>query len=229
MALTAAEVYRDFVTDGVPSSNWHDPKKSEIRTLLGQYEQIINAFTSNGGVIYASKAALDADLAKAANTMAWVIDGANSGVYRKVGASGTGSWVKAADLPYSFIVASDAGAGTANAIQATTSIPVSESALILLNIYETNGPGPTTVQFNGAGPVYTIKTNSGNDPVEGGLPEGMLVMGRVSGSKFRLVSDQVSAAIVAQAEAAAAAAIAAAAGLHLPPMSPADAGKTVVI
>lgn len=37
--LTAAEVYRDFETDGVPSSGAHKPKKSEIRALLGGYER----------------------------------------------------------------------------------------------------------------------------------------------------------------------------------------------
>jgi hypothetical protein len=146
--------------------------------------------------------------------MAWVIGdatAANNGVYGKVGAPGTGSWTRRADLPYSFIVATDAGAGTPNAIQATTSIPVSASALVILNIFEANGPGATTVQFNGVGTVYTIKTNSGNDPASGGLVAGMRVLGVISGSTFRLVSDQASAAVVADAEAAAAAAQAAAA------------------
>ncbi|HEX5940500.1 MAG TPA: hypothetical protein VFZ12_09080 [Dehalococcoidia bacterium] len=104
------------------------------------------------------------------------------------------------DLPAYWAYATDAGAGTPNAIQATTPFPITEAVLVIMNIATTNGPGPTTVQFNGAGPVYTIKTNSGNDPVEGGLPEGMLVAGRVSGSTFRLVSDQASAAVLAQAE-----------------------------
>ncbi|MCZ4092374.1 hypothetical protein [Sinorhizobium psoraleae] len=119
------------------------------------------------------------------------------------------------DLPFSFIVASDIGAGTPNAIQATTSIPVSASALIWMNIFETNGPGPVTVQFNGAGPNYTIKTNSGNDPAEGGLPGGMIVLGIVSGSIFRLVSDQASAAVLAACEAAKSAAEAAAAAARV--------------
>ena len=216
MALTtvAADVFRDYNLDGVPSSGAHNPKKPDIRRLLGGYEQVINAFTSAGGLIYDTRALLNADLAKAANSLAWVITdatAANNGVYKKVGASGTGSWSRVADLPYSFIVAEDAGAGTANAIEASTSLPVSSSALVLLNIFETSGPGPVTIRFNGAGPVYTIKTASGNDPATGGLVEGAQVLGRVSGEVFRLYSDQVSSAIVAQAEAAAAAAVAAAA------------------
>ncbi|WP_164777821.1 tail fiber domain-containing protein [Sinorhizobium meliloti] len=144
--------------------------------------------------------------------MAWVVGDptvANNGVYQKNGASGTGSWTRRRDLPYSFIVASDVGAGTLNAIQATTSIPASESALILLNIFEANTASPVTVSFNGEA-ALTVKTNSGNDVSAGGLTAGMIVLGIVSGSTFRLVSDQASASIVAAAEAYANAASAAA-------------------
>lgn len=74
--------------------------------------------------------------------------------------------------------------------------------LVYFTVFETNGPGPATVRFNGAGPTYTIKTNSGNNPSEGGLLAGCVVLGGVSGSNFRLLSDQASDAIVAAAEAA---------------------------
>ncbi|RFB95289.1 hypothetical protein B5K11_10115 [Rhizobium leguminosarum bv. trifolii] len=208
MALTANQVYRDYVTDGIPSSGNNKVRKAEIRSLLTGYESIIAAFTSAGGLIYSSKAAIDADLAHAANSMAWVIGDAttaNNGVYGKVGASGTGSWTRRSDLPFSFIIASDAGAGTANAIQATTAIPVSGSALVVTNVFEANAGSPVTISFNG-GSALTIKSNSGNDIAAGGLTAGMLLFGYVSGSTFRLISDQVSAAIVAAAEAAAAAA-----------------------
>ncbi|MDE3796995.1 hypothetical protein I7G59_06555 [Sinorhizobium meliloti] len=214
---TAATVFRDYETDGVPASGSHKVKKSDVRQLLGEYENIINAFLSTGGLIFSSKSALDADLAHAANSMAWVIGDAtvaNNGVYRKIGASGVGSWTRMADLPFSFIIASDVGAGTPNAIQATTSIPVSSSALIWMNIFEANTASPVTVSFNG-GSALTIKTNSGNDVTAGGLTAGMIVMGIVSGATFRLVSDQASAAIVAAAEAAQAAAEAAAASINI--------------
>ncbi|MDE3796632.1 hypothetical protein I7G59_04725 [Sinorhizobium meliloti] len=215
--VTAATVFRDYETDGVPSSDPHKPKKAEIRQLLAGYEAIINAFLSDGGLIYTSKASLDADLAHGNHSSAWVIGdpiSANNGVYMKIGASGVGSWTRVADLPFSFIIASDAGAGTPNAIQATTSIPVSSSALIWTNIFEDNTASPVTISFNGGTPL-TIKTNSGNDVAAGGLTAGMIVMGIVSGSTFRLVSDQASAAIVAAAEAAQAAAEAAAASINI--------------
>lgn len=205
MVQTANTIWRDFEADGIPSSGDHDPKKSEIRTWGTWVEGIISAFTSGGGLVFTSKAALDAKLTPDADTLAWVIGDPvveNNGIYQKQGASGTGSWTRVSDLPFSFIIASDAGAGTPNAIQATTSIPVSASALIWMNVADTNTASPVTVSFNG-GSALTIKTNSGNDIVAGGLAAGMIVMGVVSGSTFRLISDQSSAAILAAAEAAA--------------------------
>ncbi|PLU64514.1 hypothetical protein BMJ21_22865 [Sinorhizobium medicae] len=226
---TAANVFRDYETDGVPASGAHKPKKSSIRELLVGYETIINAFLSSGGLVFPDKAAADASLGYPAYTMAWVIKDAivaNNGIYRKVGASGAGSWLRLADLPYSFIIASDAGAGTANAIQATTSIPVSSSALVWMNVFEANTASPVTVSFNG-GTALTMKTNGGNNIAVGGLVAGMIVMGIVAGATFRLISDQSSAALLAQVEAAAtraeaaqAAAEAAAASVDLPPVAP---------
>ncbi|NSX92644.1 hypothetical protein [Agrobacterium tumefaciens] len=197
--ITAAEVFRDFVTDGVPSSGPHNPRKPDIRKLLKQYETIIAAFTSSGGVIYASKAALDADLARPANTMAWVLGdavAANNGIYRKVGASGAGNWVRAGDLPYSFILASNVGAGTPSAIQATTTVPVSGSALILLQIAEDYAGEAATVSFNGAAPL-TIKTNSGEDVRN--LAGGSVVYGVISGGVFRLANDEAIASLIYEA------------------------------
>ncbi|MFS8052335.1 hypothetical protein QD357_05855 [Rhizobium sp. BR 317] len=202
--LTANQIYRNWELDGVPSSGNHSPKLGEIRAWGSWIEGVIAAFTANGGLIYSSLALLNADLAHAANSMAWVVGDAtvaNNGIYRKNGASGSGSWTRVADLPYSFIVGTDAGAGTPNAIQATTSIPVSGAALIVMNVFEANTASPVTVSFNN-GAVLTIKTNSGNDPAVGGLVAGMLLFGYISGTTFRLISDQASNAIVAAAEAA---------------------------
>ncbi|WP_184457092.1 right-handed parallel beta-helix repeat-containing protein [Rhizobium aethiopicum] len=224
-APTAAVVFDDYNTSGVPSSGAKKVKKSEARAWGSWLESFITAISANAGAIYATKAELDADLSKAANTMAWVMSdatAANNGVYRKSGASGTGSWTRIGDLPYSFIEALDTGAGTPNAIQATSDLPISESALVIVNVFEANTGSPVTIAFNG-GSALTIKTNSGNNVVSGGLVAGMRLFGYVSGSVFQLISDQVSASIVAAAEAAAAdaeaaqaAAEAAAASVTLP-------------
>lgn len=207
-APNAATAWRDYNTDLVPSSGDHDPDKREIRAWGLWLESFITAIGANSGSVFTTRAALFADLAHAANSMAWVIGDttvAYNGIYRKSGASGTGSWTRVGDLPYSFITAVDAGAGAPNAIQATSSLPISGSALIIMNIFEDNAGSPVTVAFNGDA-ALTIKSNSGNDISPGGLTAGMQVLGVVVGSTFRLVSDQVSAAIIAAAEAAAASA-----------------------
>lgn len=172
-----------------------------------EVESVVNAFVSNGGLIYDIRANLYADLAHGANTSAWVIADATvayNGIYRKSGASGAGSWARVADLPYSFVKAINTGSGTPNAIEATTAVPIPAAdgaALITLPIAATTTATPVTVSFNG-GTALTIKTNSGNNPAIGGIVVGGILTGYVSGTTFRLLSDQASAAIQAAAEAA---------------------------
>ncbi|MEH7907436.1 hypothetical protein V7798_07635 [Rhizobium laguerreae] len=200
MAETANEVWKDG-----PAGEPYQPEKFRIRAWGTWLEQVVQAFTSGGGFVYTSREEMFADLSHGSNTIAWVVGDATvayNGIYQKVGLAGFGSWARVADLPFSFIIASDTGTGTPNAIQATTSVPVSASALVWLSAFEANTGSPVTVSFNG-GTDLAIKTNSGNDIAPGGLLAGMTVMGIVSGSTFRLVSDQASAAIVAAAEDAA--------------------------
>ncbi len=138
----------------------------------------------------------------------WVFadpDAAKNGIYRQV----AGVWTWSLPLPYSFITATAVeGEGTPSAIHAVTGIPTSEDALIILQVAETNDASPVTVSFND-GPALTVKSNSGNDIVVGGLVAGMQVMGVIAGATFRIVTDQVSAAVLAQAEAAAGTAVSA--------------------
>lgn len=177
-----------------------------------EIEALVNAFVSTGGLIYSSLSSLNADLAKTANAMAWVIGdatAANNGIYRKVGASGAGSWTRVADLPYSLIVASNLGTGTPNAIRATTAIPVSESALVIVNVTTTNTSTPVTISFNG-GSALTILSVSGANLVAGGLKAGMRLLGVKAGAYFLLLSDQAIASLVYEARDQAAASAAAA-------------------
>lgn len=210
MADTANSIHRDYEMDGVPASGRHKVKKSDNRRWGTWVETIISAFTSNGGLIYTSKASMDADLQRPAKSSAWVIGDetvANNGVYQKQGGSGSGSWTRVADLPYSFVNLADTGAGTANAIQLTSSIPTSASVLRVANIFETN-TGNVTLSENG-GAAKSLLTNGGNQIAPGGLVAGMMITYIDSGATFRLLSDQASAAVVAAAEAAQAAAEAA--------------------
>ncbi|MBY5750820.1 hypothetical protein [Rhizobium leguminosarum] len=219
MPQTAAIIWADG-----PATSPYEPAKSDIRDWGTWIESIISAFIGNGGLVYTSQAALFADLAHGANSSAWVIGDANAalnGIYMKVGGSGAGSWTRVADLPYSFVDLFDAGAGTPNAIQLTSTIPTSASVLRTSNVFETN-TGNVTVSENG-GSAKALLTSSGNQIAPGGLLAGMMIVYVDDGSAFRLLTDQASAAIVTAAEAAQAAAetaaadaLAAAAGVNLP-------------
>lgn len=182
-----------------PSSQPYQPSKEQIRAWGTWIEGIISAFTSNGGLIYTTKALLDADLARGPNSMAWVVGDpvvSNNGVYGKVGGIGFGYWVRRADLPYSFIIASNSGAGAPDTIQATTAIPVSGSTLILLPIAEDYSGEGATVSFNG-GIGLPIKTNSGEDVRR--LVAGSVVYGVISGVNFRLANDEAIATLIYEA------------------------------
>lgn len=194
----AATVYADG-----PSSNPIQPSKSQIRQLLTQYEQIIQSNLSNGGLSFGGLANLEASLNYPAHTMAWVVQDAaspeNTGIYEKIGAPGEGYWTKWLDLPYSFIAGSDTGAGTPNAIQVDTDIPVSPVAIVSFTLFDTTGPGPVTVSFNG-GPAVTLKTPRGTTATS--LGAGQEIWGRIrlDDSTFRMINDQDVSALVAQAE-----------------------------
>lgn len=203
--MTANEALRDFVIDGLPSSGAHKPLKRELRELFTGYETSINnAFTSGSSVIFTSRSALYASLDYAATTLAWVVGDttpAYNGIYQKSGASGSGSWTWRAPLPYSFIRAVDAGAGTPNAIVATSSIAVPTApyaVLVVMSVFEAN-TGPVTLALNGNTP-RSLKTASGADLASGYLAAGMLVTMVYDGTSFRLITDVVSAAIQAAAE-----------------------------
>lgn len=208
MAQNAETIFRDFVSDGVPSSGANMPKKVEIREWGTYIEQLHAAAQAGGGVVFQTKAAMT--LGYAANQIAWVVAdpiAASNGIYQKQGGSGSGSWTRVADLPYSFIRASNSGAGAANAIVATTGIPLpaaSYGALILMNVASANS-GPVTLAINGAAakPLVTI---SGNALAAGYLLAGMLVAFVDAGTNFRLLTDVASSTIQAAAEAAAIAA-----------------------
>lgn len=196
----------EFIFADGPAIDPYEPSKADLRDWGTWLETVINAFVTGGsGRIYISKAQMDSDLSPPQYTMAWVIADPisvnNAGIYQKAGAPGTGSWGRASDLPFGFIIATDVGAGTPNAIKATTTLPVSQSALVWLSIFETNTGSPVTIQFN-TDSVLTVKSNSGGDIVPGGLVGGTIALGIRLGSTFRLVSDQTSAAFQALIEAA---------------------------
>jgi hypothetical protein len=206
-------VFRPTRADNTPRG----ADMGEARTWGTEIESLVLAVASSGGALaFDTRANLFADLARGASTQAWVLTdptAAYNGIYRKIGASGSGSWSRLGDLPYSYIAATNTG-GTAAVIAASTAIPLpvtDAGALIALPIAVTTTVSPVSVSFNG-GDALRIKTASGADVPIGGLPAGMLVAGYKNGTTFQLLTDIASAAIQAAAEAAQAAAEAAAAG-----------------
>ncbi|WP_225205395.1 hypothetical protein [Novosphingobium huizhouense] len=89
--------FRDYVTDGIASSGIQDVDKAEARAIGPIIENAI-AQVSLGAMVdvtYATRAALNADLAWAAGSVALVYGDstdANNDLYTKSGASGAGSW-----------------------------------------------------------------------------------------------------------------------------------------
>jgi hypothetical protein len=190
----AATTWRDKEVDGVYSSADHDPIKAEIRAWAAWVESGLNAGTLNGPW-EATLAALNAKLAYGDGNPGFVYAGADIGTYRKSGASGAGSWVKIFSfIPgHQFVKATDAGAGTANAIIATSSPPVSYTdgaQTILANISTTNTATTVTINFDGLG-ALAVKTASGADPAIGSLTANMVVRGTIqnSATEFRLDSN----------------------------------------
>jgi hypothetical protein len=191
MPSSASQVWRDFVVAGVPSSGDYNPAKAEIRSWGARLESFIPALGSNAS-IYLTRAELFADLSKSAKTLAWVVEDDNAaynGIYQKTGSAGAGSWSRVADLPYSFVQASDTGLGTPNAIQAETPTPVSESSIIVLSVGSTNTSSPVTVSFNGSAPIQ-IKDYTGSDILKNELRAGSIVFGIINSGVFRLLFDQ---------------------------------------
>lgn len=89
--------WRDYVTDGVPSSGANEPSKTEIRSGLTSLGVELGNITLGGivNVVKETRALLNADLAYAANSVALVYGDTtddNNDFYVKVGASGSGSW-----------------------------------------------------------------------------------------------------------------------------------------
>lgn len=187
---------------GVPLNPGKQPSPSGVVRAFEQMDARILA-NSAGALVVDTHSDLSGLSSPAANIMVWVMSGSQAGVYQNTGTSGSPSWTKRADLPYGVIKAINVGAGSANAIVATSAIPVPSAdgaAMIILPIVAANDASPVTVAFNG-GSALTIKSNTGNDIAIGGLQDGMIVLGFKSGNTFRLISDQVSSAIIAQAEA----------------------------
>jgi len=129
--------YRDYVTDGVPGTGSHEPIKLEIRDAFASMITFIEGLitsSGSGALVFATKAAMDASLAHAANIQAWVLTdatAANNGIYKKLLGSGLGSWEKQSDFSFQPAVdTAEAAAIAAVVSQQATSIAAVAAAVI---------------------------------------------------------------------------------------------------
>ncbi|WP_454288891.1 hypothetical protein [Rhizobium arsenicireducens] len=130
---------------------------------------------------------------------AWVI---NDPDVSKVGIWGwNGSaWVWALPLPYEIVPGVDAGAGTANAIQITTRVPVTDGMMVVFPLFRAT-TGPTvTVSVNG-GAALTLMTPRDTDASALAAGQEVWFRVRASDSTARMVNDNDIATLIAQAEA----------------------------
>ena len=138
IAATGATTFRDFETDGVPSSGLHDPIKGDVRTLMAIIDAAIQALQvsqTGAALAFDTRANLFADLAYDANTQAFVYEDLTSsynGIYSKSGASGSGSWVKVSNLIYGLTPSFTLGSvTTVNAMSAAVSLTGGPTAPVL--------------------------------------------------------------------------------------------------
>lgn len=210
MVKTANEIYREYVTPGVPASGAQKPVKADIREWGTLLENFLVATSANAGTVFETKTQLDANLARVADSMAWVVADTtieNNGIYKKIGASGSGSWSFVSDLPFSYVPAYDNGSSTANAITTYSRLPIGYGPLISVLIPYTNTSSTVTIAFNGSDP-FPIKTVSLVDPPVGSLVAGSSILGVLDEDAgiFHLLTDVSSSAIQTAAAASASAA-----------------------
>lgn len=192
---------------GVPPVVGKKPDKVGVVQAFAEMQVQLEAAQS-GALVKATRAALTAlTSAPFAGSMAWVTNDpvpALNGIYENTGSASAPAWTRRTDIPQFFISGINAGAGTANAIQVTTDLPVPAAdarCLIGIPIVATNTASPVTLAINGGVPIQ-IKTLTGNNIPIGGLVAGMVVIGVRTAGTFRLFTDQTSSAIQTASEAA---------------------------
>lgn len=95
---SAGEIFAPTQSNGAARR----PSLADTQRWGVELERLVDATASNGPV-FASVAAAAANLSWPVDTMAWIINEttpSENGIYRKLGGSGAGSWVRVGNLPY---------------------------------------------------------------------------------------------------------------------------------
>ncbi|BAL77022.1 hypothetical protein [Bradyrhizobium cosmicum] len=212
---TAAEIFRRYVTNGVPGSGINPVNKDDVVAWGSFLESTIGQV----GLGYSTLALLNGDLAHGAGTLSFVYNDATAaynGLYQKSGASGAGTWTRIGDL-WETVVNLNVTGGTANAITATAiENPTVPGAKLFLLTPTAANTGPTTININGTGAV-AIKNAFGVDLAANSLLAGSQVLMAWQTDHYQLLlsanpdASAFTAACAASASAAAGSASAAAA------------------
>lgn len=208
---TAAEIFRRYVTNGVPASGVNQVNKDDVVTWGSYLESAVGQV----GLGYATLALLNVDLAHAAGTLAFVYNdstAAYNGLYQKSGGSGSGTWTRIGDLWDSVIHLNVTG-GTGDAIIATSiENPIAPGSKLYLLTPTANNTTATTINVNGTGAV-AIKNAFGVDPAADSLVAGSQVLMAWQTDHFQLLlsANPDASAFTASCSASASAASASAA------------------
>lgn len=208
MALlkTAAEIFRRYVTAGVPASGPNPVVKDDVIAWGTFLETMLNAGAGAAGLAYATLSALSADLTHGANTSAIVyndVSPGNNGFYVKSGASGAGSWSRVGDLP-SVIVPLTVTGGTANAIAATgPETPLQPGRKLFLLTPIANNTDATTLNYNNQG-ALPVRSAFGTALIGGELliNSPILMLGAADHFTLLLSTNVDADGILASAQAA---------------------------
>lgn len=209
---TAAEIFRRYVTAGVPASGPNPVNKDDVQAWGTFLETMLGAGLP--GLAYATLAAINADLAHGANSLAIVYGdttAANNGEYVKAGVSGSGSWSRIGDLPTTIVPLTVTG-GTGNAIVAVApESPTTPGLKLFVMTPTANNSGATTLAYNAVS-ALPIKDAFGAALVGGELLNASPVIMLGASDHFTLLlSTNVDAsAILTSAQAAQTAAAASA-------------------
>ena len=195
MVQSAANILRKYSTLNVPSSGLHKPRKADLAAWGTYVEALISSGSLSSANWQRTSALLSSELNHDDGTIGVVFeDGLNSnnGLWRKVGASGSGSWEQLTSfLPgYQFVYGTDNGNSTDNIIRLDTNpiVPAGDgSALISFVIPNTNTGTNVTVSFNGS-TALAIRNATGGLPDIGELVQGAAITGIVVGNTFRMTS-----------------------------------------
>lgn len=177
MNLTAADVFRDHIVKGVPSSNPHEPSKPDIRAWGTMLEGIANSST----IVKPTLAALQAVTPAAETNGGMVLTGSGAGLYYRAASA----WVFGRGFPDSIAVLSDV-AGTANVITANLDAGVSPSTVSLVVLVPdfTNTSTSVTIALNG-GAAVAVKNATGGSVAIGDILANVPTLLYWTGAEWR--------------------------------------------